>query len=165
MATPNWANRSLWTGDNLDIMRGMNSDSVDLIYLDPPFNSNKNYAAPIGSEAAGAAFKDIQERDRSHDQPATAVRGLQLDEGNQEPGRIRRGPGAGRSATARSPDMKTAKPKTAKRGRPENPKYQETVHIDAPPEAVAKSIMRKPPKAESEWRYLKPGSGAKVERK
>ena len=36
----------------------MNSASVDLIYLDPPFNSNKNYAAPIGSEAAGAAFKD-----------------------------------------------------------------------------------------------------------
>ena len=24
----------------------------------PPFNSNRNYAAPIGSEAAGAAFKD-----------------------------------------------------------------------------------------------------------
>ena len=39
-------------------MRGMNGASVDLIYLDPPFNSNANYAAPIGSEAAGAAFKD-----------------------------------------------------------------------------------------------------------
>lgn len=36
----------------------MNSGSVDLIYLDPPFNSNANYAAPIGSKAAGAAFKD-----------------------------------------------------------------------------------------------------------
>ena len=34
------------------------SESVDLIYLDPPFNSNKNYEAPIGSQAAGAAFKD-----------------------------------------------------------------------------------------------------------
>ena len=33
---PNWKNRTLWTGDNLDIMRGMNSDSVDLIYADPP---------------------------------------------------------------------------------------------------------------------------------
>ena len=54
----NWKNRTLWTGDNLDIMRGMNSESVDLIYLDPPFNSNRDYAAPIGSEAAGAAFKD-----------------------------------------------------------------------------------------------------------
>lgn len=55
---PNWANRTMWTGDNLDIMRGMNSESVDLCYLDPPFNSNKTYEAPIGSEAAGAAFKD-----------------------------------------------------------------------------------------------------------
>ena len=36
----------------------MNSASVDLIYLDPPFNSKANYAAPIGSKAAGAAFKD-----------------------------------------------------------------------------------------------------------
>ena len=39
-------------------MRGMNSACVDLIYLDPPFNSKANYAAPIGSAAAGAAFKD-----------------------------------------------------------------------------------------------------------
>jgi len=55
---PNWANRSLWTGDNLPILRGMNTASVDLIYLDPPFNSKRDYAAPIGSEAAGAEFKD-----------------------------------------------------------------------------------------------------------
>ena len=56
MTDPNWQNRTMWTGDNLDITRGMNSEWVDLIYLDPPFNSNRNYAAPIGSEAAGAAF-------------------------------------------------------------------------------------------------------------
>ena len=55
---PNWTNQTMWTGDNLPIMRGLNSESVDLIYLDPPFNSNANYAAPIGSQAAGAAFKD-----------------------------------------------------------------------------------------------------------
>ncbi len=57
-AEPNFKNRTLWTGDNLDIMRGLNSESVDLIYLDPPFNSNRDYSSPIGSEAAGAAFKD-----------------------------------------------------------------------------------------------------------
>ena len=51
-------NRTLFTGDNLYVLRGMNSDSVDLIYLDPPFNSNATYSAPIGSEAAGAAFQD-----------------------------------------------------------------------------------------------------------
>ena len=54
----NWKNQTIWTGDNLPIMRGMNSGCVDLIYLDPPFNSNHDYAAPIGSEAAGGAFKD-----------------------------------------------------------------------------------------------------------
>ena len=54
----NFKNRTVWIGDNLDILRGFNSDSVDLIYLDPPFNSNRTYAAPIGSKAAGAAFKD-----------------------------------------------------------------------------------------------------------
>ena len=58
MAMPNWINRTIWTGDNLPIMRGMNSESIDLIYLDPPFNSKTNYAAPIGSQAAGAEFKD-----------------------------------------------------------------------------------------------------------
>lgn len=58
MSEPNWANKTIWTGDNLYIMRGMNSASVDLIYLDPPFNSKTDYAAPIGSQAAGAAFKD-----------------------------------------------------------------------------------------------------------
>ena len=56
--SPNWANQTIWTADNLNIMRGMNGASVDLIYLDPPFNSNADYAAPIGSEAAGAEFKD-----------------------------------------------------------------------------------------------------------
>ena len=59
MAKPNFVNRTMWTGDNLDIMRGLNDSTVDLIYLDPPFNSNKNYAAPVGSKAAGASFKDI----------------------------------------------------------------------------------------------------------
>ena len=39
----------------------MNSESLDLIYLDLLFNSNRNYAAPIGSEAA--AFKDTRELD------------------------------------------------------------------------------------------------------
>ena len=55
---PNFTDKTIWTGNNLGILRGMNSESVDLIYLDPPFNSNRNYAAPVGSRAAGAAFKD-----------------------------------------------------------------------------------------------------------
>ena len=55
----NIKNRTLFIADNLDIMRGMNSDTIELIYLDPPFNSNRNYKAPIGSPAEGATFKDI----------------------------------------------------------------------------------------------------------
>ena len=54
----NVKNRTIFTGDCLHIMRGMADECIDLIYLDPPFNSNANYAAPIGSEAAGAEFKD-----------------------------------------------------------------------------------------------------------
>ena len=43
MATEQWTN-SLYFGDNLDILRERIADeSVDLIYLDPPFNSNATY--------------------------------------------------------------------------------------------------------------------------
>ena len=30
----------LYYGDNLDVLRGFGDECVDLIYLDPPFNSN-----------------------------------------------------------------------------------------------------------------------------
>ncbi len=55
---PNFQNRTLFENDNLPILRALDVNTVDLIYLDPPFNSNQDFAAPIGSEAAGAAFKD-----------------------------------------------------------------------------------------------------------
>ena len=54
----NFENRTLFENDNLPVLRALDAESVDLIYLDPPFNSNQDFAAPIGSEAAGAAFKD-----------------------------------------------------------------------------------------------------------
>ena len=54
MSEPNWARRSMWIGDNLDTMRGMNSESAGYIYLEPTFNSNRNSSAPSGSEADGA---------------------------------------------------------------------------------------------------------------
>lgn len=60
---PNWSNRTFWIEDNLKIMRGMNSETVDLVYLDPPFNSKRIYNAPLGSEAAGAAFDDTWSMD------------------------------------------------------------------------------------------------------
>ena len=48
----NFADRTIRTGDNLDILRGLNSAPVDLICLDSPFDSNHNYAAPVGSAPA-----------------------------------------------------------------------------------------------------------------
>ncbi|GAP71547.1 DNA methyltransferase [Candidatus Symbiothrix dinenymphae] len=50
---------TLYTEDNLFILTGLNSNLVDLIYLDPPFNSKRIYSAPIGSKAAGSSFKDM----------------------------------------------------------------------------------------------------------
>ena len=55
----------LYFGDNLDILREhIKDESVDLIYLDPPFNSNANYnvlfKTPKGHESAAQieAFED-----------------------------------------------------------------------------------------------------------
>ena len=50
---------TLYTNDNLYVLSGLNSESVDLIYLDPPFNSKRMFSAPVGSKAAGASFKDM----------------------------------------------------------------------------------------------------------
>lgn len=52
-------NRTLFCQENLPILRGINSESIDLVYLDPPVNTGKNFHAPIGTTAAGAGFKDI----------------------------------------------------------------------------------------------------------
>lgn len=40
---PKTATGWFWTGDNLAVMSGLDSNIVDLIYLDPPFNSKKEW--------------------------------------------------------------------------------------------------------------------------
>ena len=50
---------TLYTNDNLYVLSGLNSGLVDLIYLDPPFNTKRTYSAPVGSRAAGTSFKDM----------------------------------------------------------------------------------------------------------
>ena len=45
-------------GDNLEILRGIESESVDLIYLDPPFFSNRNYEVIWGDEGEIRSFAD-----------------------------------------------------------------------------------------------------------
>ena len=56
---PNIQSRTVFLGDNLDFLRGINSECVDLIYADPPFNKKKEFTAPIGSQAEGASFMDL----------------------------------------------------------------------------------------------------------
>ena len=51
-------NRTLYIHDKLDILRGMNSESVDLIATDPPFNKGRDFHATPDSLAAGARFQD-----------------------------------------------------------------------------------------------------------
>lgn len=46
--------RTIFCRDNLDVMHGMDSESVDLIYLDPPFNKGRYFHTPIGGTAEGA---------------------------------------------------------------------------------------------------------------
>ena len=58
MAALNVRNRTLYHGDNLPVLRGMNSGSVDLIATDPPFNKGKDFHATPDSLAAGAKFQD-----------------------------------------------------------------------------------------------------------
>lgn len=48
----------LLIGDNLDRMRAMKSASVDMIYLDPPFNKQRVFSA-TGKNAPQTAFSDI----------------------------------------------------------------------------------------------------------
>ncbi len=63
---------ALYYGDNLDVLRGyVPSESVDLVYLDPPFNSNANYnvlfAEQDGSRSAAQvkAFEDTWRWDQN----------------------------------------------------------------------------------------------------
>jgi DNA modification methylase len=45
-------------GDNLEIMRNMPNESVDLVYLDPPFFSNKTYEVIWGDDGERRSFED-----------------------------------------------------------------------------------------------------------
>ncbi len=58
MAERNFQNRTLFKGDNLDFLQGMNGGTVDLIATDPPFNKGKDFHATPESLAAGARFQD-----------------------------------------------------------------------------------------------------------
>ena len=54
----NFRNRTLFHGDNLTFLRGMNSGTVHLIATDPPFNKARDFHATPDSIAKGARFTD-----------------------------------------------------------------------------------------------------------
>ena len=53
-------NRLFW-GDNLHVMRQLPSESIDLIYLDPPFFSGRQYNVIFGDQNELRSFSDIWE--------------------------------------------------------------------------------------------------------
>jgi hypothetical protein len=57
---PTGANR-LFFGDNLHIMRQLPSESIDLIYIDPPFFSGRHYNVIFGDKNEVRSFSDIWE--------------------------------------------------------------------------------------------------------
>ena len=98
---------TLYYGDNLKILREyIKDESVDLVYLDPPFNSNRNYNVPIRGRIGerqriadhgvrGHAFRALEPRrragvqrtdkrtrsGRSHDRIVQSVYRQQPDDG------------------------------------------------------------------------------------
>ena len=53
----NFHTNALYYGDCLDWMGKWNDQSVDLIYLDPPFNSNANYNVLYATENGKAQYR------------------------------------------------------------------------------------------------------------
>lgn len=52
---------TLYYGDNLDILsRYIASDSVDLVYLDPPFNSNATYNVLFAEQDGSRATAQVE---------------------------------------------------------------------------------------------------------
>ena len=86
-------------GDNYDVMQRLPDECVDLIYLDPPFNSNQFYVAAFGDKgtvarqlrdiwrwtaASERAFQDIEARafrDPPYQRLLDALRGVRLQAG------------------------------------------------------------------------------------
>ena len=57
--SPELPPHKLHLGDNLYVLRGMANESVDLIYIDPPFFSNRTYTQIWGDDNEIRSFNDI----------------------------------------------------------------------------------------------------------
>lgn len=57
--SPELPPHQLYLGDNLYVLRGLPSESIDLIYIDPPFFSNRTYTQIWGDDNEVRSFGDI----------------------------------------------------------------------------------------------------------
>lgn len=57
--TPDLPPHQLYLGDNLYVLRQLPSESIDLIYIDPPFFSNRTYTQIWGDDNEVRSFTDI----------------------------------------------------------------------------------------------------------
>lgn len=58
--------RVIYCGDNLHQLAKLPDESVDLIYIDPPFNSNRNYEVFWGESKEKRSFEDRHESTRAY---------------------------------------------------------------------------------------------------
>lgn len=57
--------RIIYCDDNLDKLKALPDGCIDLIYIDPPFNSNRNYEVFWGETKEKRAFESGGELDPS----------------------------------------------------------------------------------------------------
>jgi 16S rRNA G966 N2-methylase RsmD len=58
--------RVVYCGDNLEQLAKLPDVCVDLIYIDPPFNSNRNYEVFWGETKEKRAFEDRRENTKAY---------------------------------------------------------------------------------------------------
>ena len=58
--------RAIYCGDNLEQLQKLPAACVDLIYIDPPFNSNRNYEVFWGETKEKRSFEDRHESTLPH---------------------------------------------------------------------------------------------------
>ena len=74
MPERNYANRTLYHGDNLPFLQGMNSGTVDLIATDPPFNKNRDFHSEPDRLGGNVGFPDRWRWDEDiHDEWLIAI--------------------------------------------------------------------------------------------
>jgi site-specific DNA-methyltransferase (adenine-specific)/adenine-specific DNA-methyltransferase len=58
--------RVIYCGDNIDQLKKLPDSCIDLIYIDPPFNSNRNYEVFWGETKEKRAFEDRHESTKAY---------------------------------------------------------------------------------------------------